>query len=203
MPPYGLVFTIRDGQVVRWSCLSRPGIGPRSRRTDGVGDVAGERRMGPQVARTLRSFRAPSPFLDGSTRSVEVYDPRSIPDASNPYRGVDGICEVARRLRCRAGIAIALQIERIVDAGDQVVSLPFRITAVVPAAASRLKRRTPIAWTFREGKVRTHRLLQQPGHGPRSRWAVGCNRCHRRTWRSSVVVMSISARLRGLSRRDL
>ena len=45
-----------------------------------------------------------------------------------------------------------LQIERIVDAGDQVVSL-FRITAVGAGSGVPVERGDAIVWTFREGRA--------------------------------------------------
>ena len=39
IPPYGIVFTIRSGNVVRVMRLSRSRISPGSRRALGVGDV--------------------------------------------------------------------------------------------------------------------------------------------------------------------
>jgi ketosteroid isomerase-like protein len=102
------------------------------------------------VRRSHEHFgRTGEPFLEGIDPAVEVYD-HDIPDASNPYRGVDGILKWLADF-AESWDSYELQIERIVDAGDQVVSL-FRITAVGAGSGVAVERGDAIVWTFRNGR---------------------------------------------------
>jgi ketosteroid isomerase-like protein len=82
--------------------------------------------------------------------AIEVYD-HDIPDASNPYRGVDGVGKWPSDF-AQSWDRYELQIERILDAGDQVVSL-FRINALGAGSGVPVERGDGMVWTFRDGRV--------------------------------------------------
>ena len=80
------------------------------------------------VARSHDHFaRTGQPYLERIDPEVEVFD-HDIPDASNPYRGVEGIREWLGDFE-QSWDSYGMQLERIVDGDDCVVSL-FRINAV-------------------------------------------------------------------------
>jgi ketosteroid isomerase-like protein len=102
------------------------------------------------VRRSHEHFaRTGEPFLEGIDSSIEVYD-HDIPDASNPYRGVDGISRWLADF-AESWDSYELRVERIVDAGDQVVSL-FRIKAVGVGSGVPVERGDAMVWSFRDGR---------------------------------------------------
>ena len=81
---------------------------------------------------------------------VEVFD-HDIPDARNPYRGAAGFDEWLSDF----GAAWArwdMEIERLIDAGDRVVSL-LRLRAVGVGSGAVVERSDGIVWTFRDDKL--------------------------------------------------
>jgi ketosteroid isomerase-like protein len=103
------------------------------------------------VRRSYEHFaRTGEPYLDGIDPAVEVYD-HDIPDASNPYRGSDGIRQWLADF-AESWDRYELHIERILDAGDQVVSL-FRINAVGAGSGVAVERGDGMVWSFRDGRV--------------------------------------------------
>jgi ketosteroid isomerase-like protein len=94
--------------------------------------------------------RTGEPFLEAMDPAVEVYD-HDIPDASNPYRGFDGVDRWLSDF-AESWDRYELQIERILDGGDQVVSL-FRINAVGASSGVAVERGDAMVWTFRDGRV--------------------------------------------------
>jgi ketosteroid isomerase-like protein len=102
------------------------------------------------VRRSHEHFaRTGEPYMEGIDPEVEVYD-HDIPDASNPYRGADGIVRWLADF-AESWDSYELQIERIVDADDKVVSL-FRIKAVGAGSGVVVERGDAIVWAFRDGK---------------------------------------------------
>ena len=81
---------------------------------------------------------------------VEVFD-HDIPDARNPYRGVAGFDEWLSDFGA-AWDHWEMEIERLIDAGDRVVSL-FRLRAVGAGSGAVVERSDGIVWTFRDDKL--------------------------------------------------
>ncbi|MGH2974305.1 MAG: nuclear transport factor 2 family protein [Solirubrobacterales bacterium] len=103
------------------------------------------------VQRSHEHFgRTGEPLLDGIDPAVEVYD-HDIPDASNPYRDVEGIVKWLADF-AESWDSYELQLERIVDAGDRVVSL-FRVKAVGAGSGIPVERDDAIVWTFRDSRL--------------------------------------------------
>ena len=85
--------------------------------------------------------------IDGD---IEVFD-HDIPDASNPYRGLAGVTQWLSDF-AESWDSYAMELERLVDAGDRVVSL-FRIRAVGAGSGVPVERGDGMVWTFRDGKL--------------------------------------------------
>ena len=103
------------------------------------------------VGRGYEHFaRTGEPYLDGVDPDVEVYD-HDIPDARNPYRGFDGIRKWLADF-AESWDHYELQIERVLDGGDQVVAL-LRINAVGAGSGVPVERGDGMVWTFRDGNV--------------------------------------------------
>jgi ketosteroid isomerase-like protein len=81
---------------------------------------------------------------------VEVFD-HDIPDASNPYRGVDGMVKWLADF-AQSWERYEMEVERVVDAGERVVSL-FRIRAVGAGSGVPVERGDAIVWTLQAGKL--------------------------------------------------
>ncbi len=81
---------------------------------------------------------------------VEVFD-HDIPDASNPYRGADGMAQWLADF-AQSWDRYELDVERLIDAGDRVVSL-FRIRAVGAGSGVPVERGDAMVWAFRDGKL--------------------------------------------------
>jgi ketosteroid isomerase-like protein len=81
---------------------------------------------------------------------VEVFD-HDIPDARNPYRGAAGFNEWISDF-ASAWDRWDVEIERLIDAGDRVVSL-FRLHAVGAGSGAAVERRDGIVWTYRDDKL--------------------------------------------------
>jgi ketosteroid isomerase-like protein len=85
--------------------------------------------------------------IDGDTK---VFD-HDIPDARNPYRGAAGVAEWLADFAA-AWDSYAMEVERVIDAGDRVVSL-FRIRAVGAGSGATVERGDGMVWTFRGDKL--------------------------------------------------
>ena len=81
---------------------------------------------------------------------IEVFD-HDIPDARNPYRGASGFDEWLSDF-ASAWDRFEMEIERLIDAGDRVVSL-FRLRAVGAGSGAAVERRDGIVWTYRDDKL--------------------------------------------------
>lgn len=81
---------------------------------------------------------------------LEVFD-HDIPDARSPYRGAAGFNEWLSDFGA-AWDRFDMEIERLIDAGDRVVSL-FRLRAVGAGSRAVVERRDGIVWTFRDDKL--------------------------------------------------
>ncbi len=81
---------------------------------------------------------------------IEVFD-HDIPDARNPYRGVAGVAEWLADFAA-AWDHYEMDVERVIDAGDRVVSL-FRIRAVGAGSGIPVERGDGMVWVFRDGKL--------------------------------------------------
>jgi ketosteroid isomerase-like protein len=90
------------------------------------------------------------PFLEEVDPAIEVFD-HDIPDASYPYRGVEGIGTWLSDFG-ESWERYEMAVDRIVDAGDQVVSL-FRIRAVGAGSGVAVERGDGIVWSFRDGRL--------------------------------------------------
>ena len=90
------------------------------------------------------------PIWDRIDAETEVFD-HDIPDARNPYRGVQGITEWLSDF-AEAWDNYAMELERLIDAGDRVVSL-FRIRAVGAGSGVPVERGDAMVWTFRDDKL--------------------------------------------------
>jgi ketosteroid isomerase-like protein len=90
------------------------------------------------VKASLEHFaRTGEPYLVGVDASVEVFD-HDIPDARNPYRGIEGISAWLADFG-ESWDSYEMDIKRILDAGDRVVAL-FRIRAVGAGSGARVER---------------------------------------------------------------
>jgi ketosteroid isomerase-like protein len=90
------------------------------------------------------------PIWERVDAETEVFD-YDIPDARNPYRGVQGITEWLADF-AEAWDNYAMELERVIDVGDRVVSL-FRIRAVGAGSGVPVERGDAMVWTFRDGKL--------------------------------------------------
>jgi ketosteroid isomerase-like protein len=90
------------------------------------------------------------PIWDRVDAETEVFD-HDIPDARNPYRGVQGITEWLSDF-AEAWDNYAMELERVIDAGDRIVSL-FRIHAVGAGSGVPVERGDAMVWTFRDGML--------------------------------------------------
>ena len=103
------------------------------------------------VTASLEHFeRTGEPYMVGIEPSIEVFD-HDIPDARNPYRGLDGISEWLVDFG-ESWESYEMDVKRIVDAGDRVVSL-FRIRAVGAGSRAPVERDDGIVWSFRGGML--------------------------------------------------
>jgi ketosteroid isomerase-like protein len=90
------------------------------------------------------------PMWERIDAGTEVFD-HDIPDASNPYRGVEGVTSWLSDF-AEAWESYGLEVERLIDAGDRVVSL-FRIRAVGAGSGVAVERGDAMVWIFRDGKL--------------------------------------------------
>jgi ketosteroid isomerase-like protein len=90
------------------------------------------------------------PIWDRVDADTEVFD-HDIPDARNPYRGVQGITDWLSDFS-EAWDNYAMELERVIDAGDRIVSL-FRIHAVGAGSGVPVERGDAMVWTFRDGML--------------------------------------------------
>ena len=97
-----------------------------------------------------RFTRTGQPIWERIDADTEVFD-HDIPDARNPYRGVDGVTDWLSDF-AEAWESYGLEVERLIDAGDRVVSL-FRIRAVGAGSGVRVERGDGMVWSFRDGKL--------------------------------------------------
>src|SRR5262249_22429855 len=81
---------------------------------------------------------------------IEVFD-HDIPDARNPYRGAEGFDEWLSDF-ASAWDRFEIEIERLIDAGDRVVSL-FRLRAIGAGSGAAVARSDGIVWTYRDDKL--------------------------------------------------
>jgi ketosteroid isomerase-like protein len=103
------------------------------------------------VRRAHEHFAATGqPLWEINDPAIEVFD-HDIPDARNPYRGREG---VERWLAdfAESWDSFAMDLERVVEAGDRVVSF-FRIRAVGAGSGVPVERGDAMVWTFRDGRV--------------------------------------------------
>jgi ketosteroid isomerase-like protein len=97
-----------------------------------------------------RFTKTGQPIWERINADTEVFD-HDIPDARNPYRGAPGVAEWLSDFAA-AWESFGMEVERLVDAGDRVVSL-FRIRAVGAGSGVPVERGDGIVWTFRDGKL--------------------------------------------------
>jgi ketosteroid isomerase-like protein len=97
-----------------------------------------------------RFTKTGQPIWERIDADTEVFD-HDIPDARNPYRGVDGVTEWLSDF-AEAWDSYVMEVERLIDAGDRVVSL-FRIRAVGAGSGASVERGDGMLWTFRDGKL--------------------------------------------------
>jgi ketosteroid isomerase-like protein len=106
---------------------------------------------GDKVRRAHEHFSATGqPLWEINDPAIEVFD-HDIVDASNPYRGQEG---VARWLAdfAESWDSYAMELREVLDRGDRVVSL-FRIRAVGAGSGTPVERDDAMVWQFREGKL--------------------------------------------------
>lgn len=97
-----------------------------------------------------RFTKTGQPMWERIDPGVEVFD-HDIPDASNPYRGLDGVAKWLGDF-AESWDSYAMDLERVIDLGDRAVSL-FRITAVGAGSGLEVTRGDAMVWTFRSGKL--------------------------------------------------
>jgi ketosteroid isomerase-like protein len=97
-----------------------------------------------------RFTKTGQPIWERIDADTEVFD-HDIPDARNPYRGADGVADWLSDF-AEAWDSYGLEVERLIDAGDRVVSL-FRISAVGAGSGVSVERGDGMVWTFRDGKL--------------------------------------------------
>jgi ketosteroid isomerase-like protein len=97
-----------------------------------------------------RFTKTGQPIWERIDADTEVFD-HDIPDARNPYRGVDGVTDWLSDF-AEAWDSYGMEVERLIDAGDRVVSL-FRIRAVGAGSGVSVDRGDGMVWTFRDGKL--------------------------------------------------
>jgi ketosteroid isomerase-like protein len=97
-----------------------------------------------------RFTRTGEPLWERIDADTEVFD-HDIPDARNPYRGAAGVEEWLSDFAA-AWDSYAMEVERVIDAGDRVVSL-FRIRAVGAGSGATVERGDGMVWTFRGDKL--------------------------------------------------
>jgi ketosteroid isomerase-like protein len=90
------------------------------------------------------------PMWERVDAGTEVFD-HDIPDAQNPYRGMDGVTKWLSDFE-EAWVSYEMEVERLIDAGERVVSL-FRIRAVGAGSGALVERGDAMVWTFRNGKL--------------------------------------------------
>ena len=112
--------------------------------------------------------RTGEPLWDVIDSEIEVYD-HDVPDAGT-YHGLAGFTEWLTNWG-ESFENSAMELERLVDAGDQVVSLTV-IRAAGRGSGVSVERKDAIVSTFQDGKI-TRIDLQRPSTSPRSRRAVG------------------------------
>ena len=135
---------VRDGRIVRVQ-----GFMERGAALDAAGlsvqpnvDIV---RQG--LERFAKTGEPSWEILDHET---EVFD-HDIPDARNPYRGPDGVRDWLSDFGA-AWDRYDMEVERLIDAGDRVVSL-VRIRAVGAGSGVAVERGDGMVWTFRNGKL--------------------------------------------------
>jgi len=97
-----------------------------------------------------RFTKTGQPIWERIDADTEVFD-HDIPDAQNPYRGVDGVTRWLSDFG-EAWDSYAIEVDRLIDAGDRVVSL-FHIRAVGAGSGVSVKRGDAMVWAFRDGKL--------------------------------------------------
>jgi ketosteroid isomerase-like protein len=97
-----------------------------------------------------RFTKTGQPIWERIDADTEVFD-HDIPDAQNPYCGVDGVKKWLSDFD-EAWISYEMEVERLIDAGERVVSL-FRIRAVGAGSGVHVERGDGMLWTFRNGKL--------------------------------------------------
>ena len=97
-----------------------------------------------------RFTKTGEPIWERIDAHTEVFD-HDIPDAKNPYRGAEGLAEWLSDFAA-AWDSYELEVERLIDAGDRVVSL-FLIRAVGAGSGVAVEREDGMLWTFRDGKL--------------------------------------------------
>jgi len=90
------------------------------------------------------------PIWERIDADTEVFD-HDIPDAKNPYRGVAGVTEWLSDFAA-AWESYGMEVERVIDTGDRVVSL-FRIRAVGVGSGVPVERGDAMVLKFRDGKL--------------------------------------------------
>jgi ketosteroid isomerase-like protein len=97
-----------------------------------------------------RFTKTGQPIWERIDADTEVFD-HDIPDAQNPYRGVDGVTKWLLDFG-EAWSSYELEVERLIDTEDRVVSL-FRIRAVGAGSGVSVERGDAMVWRFRDGKL--------------------------------------------------
>jgi ketosteroid isomerase-like protein len=97
-----------------------------------------------------RFTRTGEPIWERIDEGTEVFD-HDLPDARNPYRGAAGVAQWLADFAA-AWASYELEVERLIDAGDRVVSL-FRIRAVGAGSGVPVERGDGMVWTFRADKL--------------------------------------------------
>ena len=97
-----------------------------------------------------RFTKTGQPVWEMIDADTEVFD-HDIPDAKNPYRGVQGVTNWLSDF-AEAWDSYTLELERLIDGGNRVVSL-FRIRAVGAGSGVAVERGDGMVWTIRDGKL--------------------------------------------------
>jgi ketosteroid isomerase-like protein len=94
--------------------------------------------------------RTGQPLWEINDTAIEVFD-HDMPDASNPYRGREGVVRWLLEFE-QSWDRYAMELERLIDLGDRVVSL-FRIRAVGAGSGAPVERGDAMVWLFRDRKL--------------------------------------------------
>jgi ketosteroid isomerase-like protein len=135
---------VRDGRIVRVQ-----GFMERGAALDAAG-LSAQPNVDIVRQGLERFAKTGEPSWEILDQETEVFD-HDIPDARNPYRGPDGVRDWLSDFGA-AWDRYDMEVERLIDAGDRVVSL-VRIRAVGAGSGVAVERGDGMVWTFRNGKL--------------------------------------------------